>query len=104
MDATSIIMIIGAVFIAVFSLPNLISVLRTKNTAGINLAMYLIFTFACIMFAIYGAGMIADNYLGGGLPVLLSNTFCIVIAVITLVIKFMNMRRAKKAGQTELQY
>jgi uncharacterized protein with PQ loop repeat len=104
MSPTSIIMIIGAVFIAIFSLPNLISVLRTKNTAAINLPMYIIFTFACIMFTIYGGGMCSDHNLGGGLPVLISNAFCIVIAIITLIIKFKNMHRAKKADQTELQY
>ncbi|MDR2369068.1 MAG: hypothetical protein LBD63_00365 [Mycoplasmataceae bacterium] len=101
---TTVVMTIGAVFIGVFSIPNLINVLRTKNTAGINLPMYIIFTFACILFAIYGGGMTADHNLSGGLPVLLSNAFCIVIAVITLVFKFINIRHAKKAGLSELQY
>jgi uncharacterized protein with PQ loop repeat len=34
---TTIIMIIGAILIAIFSLPNLIYVIKTKNTAGVNL-------------------------------------------------------------------
>jgi uncharacterized protein with PQ loop repeat len=104
LSVTSIVMIIGAVFIGVFSLPNLINVLRTKNTAGINLPMYIIFALACLTFVVYGAGMSADGNLMGGLPVLISNIFCLVIANITLVIKFVNMHNAKKAGLTELQY
>ncbi|MDR0674921.1 MAG: hypothetical protein LBF36_01480 [Mycoplasmataceae bacterium] len=104
LSITTIIMTIGAIFIAIFSLPNLINVLRTKNTASVNLPMYIIFTLACIMFAIYGGGMCGDNNLGGGLPVLISNIFCILIAIVTLTIKFTNLRKAKKARLTELQY
>jgi uncharacterized protein with PQ loop repeat len=35
--AITIIMVFGAIFIGIFSLPNLINVLKTKNTSGINL-------------------------------------------------------------------
>jgi uncharacterized protein with PQ loop repeat len=100
----TIIMILGAVCIAVFSLPNLIRVIKTKNTVGINLPMYIIFTFACIMFSIYGFGMTLDDNLIGGLPVLLSNLLCVAIAIVTLCIKFKNISRAKKTGLTELKY
>jgi uncharacterized protein with PQ loop repeat len=102
--AITIIMIIGAVFIGIFSLPNLINVIKTKNTAGINLPMYIIFAFACLMFMIYGFGMVADHNLSGGLPTAISNLFCVGIAVFTLVIKFRNRSRAKRENMTELQY
>jgi uncharacterized protein with PQ loop repeat len=103
-EFVTIIMTIGAVFIGIFSLPNLIKVLRTKNTIGINLPMYLIFTFACIMFVIYGLGMTINGNLSGGLPILISNAFCVAIAVVTLSIKFKNIRIAKKANMTESAY
>jgi uncharacterized protein with PQ loop repeat len=102
--ATTVIMIIGAVFIGIFSLPNLINVLKTKNTVGINLPMYIIFTFACIMFSVYGLGMTIDKNISGGLPTMVSNLFCVAIAITTLIIKFKNLSRAKKAGMTELRY
>jgi uncharacterized protein with PQ loop repeat len=102
--AVTVVMIIGAVFIGIFSLPNLISVLKTKNTVGINLPMYIIFVFACICFTTYGLGMTLDNNLSGGLPTLISNCFCVIIGMITLVIKLNNMRKARAAHMTELQY
>jgi hypothetical protein len=48
--------------------------------------------------------MILDKNLEGGLPTLISNIFCVVIATITLVLKFKNMHLAKKEHLTELQY
>jgi uncharacterized protein with PQ loop repeat len=102
--AVTIVMIIGAVFMGVFSLPNLIHVLKNKHTVGINLPMYIIFVFACICFTIYGLGMTLDDNLSGGLPTLISNCFCVIIGMITLVIKLNNMRKAKAAHMTELQY
>jgi uncharacterized protein with PQ loop repeat len=102
--AVGVVMILGAVFIGIFSLPNLISVLKTKNTAGINLPMYIIFVASCICFSIYGLGMALDNNLLGGLPTLISNCFCVVIGMITLVIKFCNMHKARKAHMTEIEY
>jgi uncharacterized protein with PQ loop repeat len=108
--AVTIVMIIGAMFIGIFSLPNLINVLKTKNTVGINLPMYIIFIIACVCFMIYGLGMTIDTTLenmsrfGGGLPTLISNSFCVTIGLITLTIKLYNMHRAKQHNMTELQY
>jgi uncharacterized protein with PQ loop repeat len=58
-----------------------------------------------MMFVIYGIGMAAEaSNLSGGLPIVISNAFCVAIAVVTLVIKFKNMSRAKKEHLTEFQY
>ncbi|GHU47893.1 hypothetical protein FACS1894218_3350 [Bacilli bacterium] len=109
--AITIFMTMGAVFIGIFSVPNLVAVLKTKNTAGVNLPMYLIFTTACIFFAIYGLGIVIDanfgslyDRLSGGLPTMIANIFCVLIAIITLSIKFINMGKSKKEGLTELKY
>jgi hypothetical protein len=57
---------------------------------------------------IYGIGTVLDTtvdaHLAFGLPVLISNAFCVAIAVITLVIKFKNMSLARKEHMTELKY
>lgn len=103
-NATTIVMIVGAVFIGVFSLPNLVYVLKTKNTIGVNLWMYLIFTFACTCFAIYGLGMTINGIYSGGLPTMISNIFCVIIACVTLTYKFNNLRKAKQNNLTEFQY
>jgi uncharacterized protein with PQ loop repeat len=107
MDIT-IIMIVGAVFIGIFALPNLIYVIKTKNTNSVNLPMYIIFIFACSMFSIYGLGMILDHSLkdglASGLPLMISNLFCVCTAAFTLFMKCRNMIRAKRAGLTELEY
>jgi uncharacterized protein with PQ loop repeat len=66
--------------------------------------MYIIFAFACLMFSIYGLGMVIDHNLGGGLPTMISNILCEAIAMVTLVIKFKNMRLAKHAHLTEQEY
>lgn len=102
--AITIIMTIGAAFIAIFSLPNLIYVIKTKNTNGVNLWMYIIFTIACICFSIYGFGIVLANNLKGGLPVLLANALCVIIACVTLTYKIINLKKAKSNNMTEMEY
>jgi uncharacterized protein with PQ loop repeat len=64
----------------------------------------MLFGLAGVAFCIYSIGMISDKNLEGGLPILISNIFCVIVAIITLIMKFRNMHRAKKEHLTELQY
>lgn len=102
--AITILMTIGAVLISIFSLPNLIKVIKTKNTLHINLGMYIIFTLACLCFSIYGLGIVLDGNLGGGLPTCIANAICVIIAVITLGYKITNIKKAKSVNLTEAEY
>ena len=104
--AITIIMTLGAIFIAIFSIPNLIHVIKTKNTLSVNLWMYLILLFSCCCFATYGLGMVLNPKLSlaNGLPVMIANICCITICCITLYYKFSNMARARAHKMTELEY
>jgi uncharacterized protein with PQ loop repeat len=99
-----IFMIIGSIAIAIFTIPQLIVVIRTKNTVGINVIMYTIFLIGCITFIIDGAGMCTTGALSSGLPLVISNTICTISGGIIYVTKLLNARRAKQKGMSELAY
>jgi uncharacterized protein with PQ loop repeat len=97
-------MIVGSIAIAAFTIPQLITVIRVKDTVGINLIMYTIFLIGCITFIIDGAGLSAAKNFTSGLPLVISNSICMISGSIIYTIKLLNMRRAKQQGITELAY
>ena len=61
-------------------LPQALLVLRTRNTDGISLAMYAMFTLGVAGWLVYG-------FLSGSLPVMLANAITLVLAATILTIK-----------------
>ena len=79
----SYIEIIG--FVAAFSttisfLPQAMKTIRTKDTSGISLSMYAVFTFGTFMWLIYGV-------MTPSLPVAFANAITFILALIILIYK-----------------
>ncbi|HQW82873.1 MAG TPA: SemiSWEET transporter [Ferruginibacter sp.] len=60
--------------------PQAVKTIRTKNTSGISMGMYSLFSFGTLLWLIYG---IADN----NLPIIIANAITLLFAVIILVYK-----------------
>lgn len=101
--------LIAAICISIFSMPQLIRVLKTKNTTEVPLLMYILLTFGDFCFALNGIGVLCSNSelaerLAAGLPLLLANLVACSTAAIVLFIKLRNMHYAKKFQTTEKQF
>ncbi len=70
-----------AAFATTFSfLPQAVKTIQTKNTSGISLSMYGLFTLGTLLWLIYGI-------MSGSLPVALANAVTLIFASIILVYK-----------------
>jgi MtN3 and saliva related transmembrane protein len=70
-----------AAFGTTFSfLPQAIKIIKTKNTEGISLSMYLMFTAGVFLWLIYG-------YMKGDMPVMIANGITLILATIILFLK-----------------
>jgi MtN3 and saliva related transmembrane protein len=79
----SIISIIG--YLAAFAttvsfLPQAVKTIQTKDTSGISLAMYALFTVGTFLWMMYG-------FMSGSLPVAIANVITFIFASIILVYK-----------------
>ncbi len=93
--------IIAAILIGIFTMPQLIKTIKTRNTVGVSLAMFIIATIGDVFFVITGIGQLASNLLSSGLPILLANLVAGVSSAIVLFFKGRNLRWAKKFGVSE---
>ncbi len=80
MRVTEMIGLLAAILTTASFLPQAIMVLRTRNTAGISLAMYIMFTLGV-------AGWLGYGLLIGSLPVTLANMVTLLLAAVILSIK-----------------
>lgn len=89
----SLIGISAACITTVSFVPQVYTMLRSKNTSGISLTMYSIFTFGVFLWVIYG-------FIIGDMPVLLANliTLILTLCVLTLTI---TSRVSQKNGQKD---
>lgn len=71
--------------------PQAVLVLRTRNTEGLSLFMYILFTTGIGCWLIYGLFI-------GSLPIILANLVTIVLASMILAVKAANTVRAMKKG------
>jgi MtN3 and saliva related transmembrane protein len=75
MDKITIIGLAAAVCTSTSFLPQAIKTIRTKDTSGISLNMYLLFTFGTCLWLLFGA-------LSSNIPVVAANTLTLLFAVI----------------------
>jgi MtN3 and saliva related transmembrane protein len=90
--------IIGSIaaFLTTLSfLPQAVMVVRTRNTSGISLIMYALFTCGISLWFVYGL-------MTGSWPIIIANGITFIMAVIILAITAQNKLRAPTA-QTEPQ-
>lgn len=99
--------IIAAICIAIFSLPQLIFILKTKNTSGISLIMLIILIFGSFCFVVSAIGTLSvkgiklHDRLSSGLPVLIGNILSLIFASLNAFFKIRNIIWARKLNITE---
>lgn len=96
--------LIGAIAWELISWPQFITSLKTRDTTGISLGWAIFFPFACIVSFIYAlslafiTGDFSLNSIGG----IVFNGMIVNFGI--LIIKLMNMVRARKRGLNEMEY
>ena len=80
MNITTLIGYLAAFGTTVSFLPQAVKTIQTKNTSGISLAMYALFTAGTLLWLIYG-------FMIGSLPVAIANVITFIFASIILVYK-----------------
>jgi MtN3 and saliva related transmembrane protein len=80
MNITSIIGYMAAVGTTISFLPQAVKTIQTKDTSGISLPMYILFTVGTLFWLIYG--IMADSY-----PVAIANAITLIFASIILAYK-----------------
>lgn len=92
--------IIAATCIAIYMMPQLIKIIKTKDTAGISIAMFTIAFLGDLFFVINGIGILCDqtiqNPISAGLPILLANLVAMAISGVIAFYKVRNMAWARK--------
>jgi MtN3 and saliva related transmembrane protein len=79
-DITTIIGYLAAFGTTVSFLPQAIKTIQTKNTSGISLPMYALFTGGTLLWLTYGV-------MSGSLPVAVANAITLVFASVILIYK-----------------
>ncbi len=101
--------IIAAILIAIFSMPQLIKTIKTKNTESVSLWTFILLVVGDLFFAIQGLGILCDPSMdsalriSNGLPLFLANLVSCTSSAIVLFFKVRNMLWAKRRGITETQ-
>lgn len=83
---TDFIGLLAAILTTVSFLPQTLLVLRTRETAGISLSMYALFTIGV-------AGWLVFGLLQVSLPIILANSVTLVLAAIILAMKILDVSK-----------
>lgn len=92
---TDIIGLLAAFLTTASFVPQAILVLRTRNTEGLSLFMYILFTAGIACWLIYGLFI-------ASLPIILANLVTIVLASMILAVKAANTIAAMKKGNASV--
>lgn len=105
----SILGYLGAVGIAIFSLPELIRCFKNKKTSDINILLFLLLAFSSMCFFVSGFHNIKWKELNQSqnmfnLAVAIANVFSFAVPTILLSYKAINHFAAKRRNMTEKEY
>ena len=87
---------LAAILTTLSFVPQAVLVLRTRNTAGLSLVMYAMFTCGIACWLIYGV-MISS------LPIILANLVTIILASLILTMKIVNTLAFNRESRAKLQ-
>lgn len=106
-----IIGLIAALCIAIYSLPQLIKIIKTKDTTGISMLMFIVMFLGDLFFILNAIGILADNNgtalqtkLSSGLPILIANFISICFCYCILLLKIRNMIWSKRLNLSEKNF
>lgn len=80
MNTTALLGLMAATCTTVSFVPQVIQILKTRNTKGISLGMYIIFTFGILCWVLYGIFL-------GEAPLIIGNAITLVLSLIILIFK-----------------
>lgn len=83
MNLTTVIGALAAIGTTVSFIPQVVQIIKTKNTDGISLGMYIIFTAGISMWLIYGI-LLVDW------PIIAANVVTLMLALSILILKIKN--------------
>jgi MtN3 and saliva related transmembrane protein len=80
MNFTALLGILAATCTTISFVPQVVQILKTRNTKGISLGMYIIFTFGILCWVLYGIFL-------GEAPLIIGNAITLVLALTILIFK-----------------
>lgn len=80
MDFVTILGFLAAIGTTVSFIPQVIHIVKTRDTKGISLSMYVIFTTGVLCWLLYGCFL-------GSLPIILANSVTLLLAFTILILK-----------------
>jgi MtN3 and saliva related transmembrane protein len=80
MNLTTVLGLVAAFCTTLSFLPQAIKTIQTKNTSGISLSMYALFTFGTLFWLLYGI-------LSNNIPIIIANGITLLFAMIILTYK-----------------
>jgi MtN3 and saliva related transmembrane protein len=83
MTLTTLIGTLAATGTTISFIPQVVQIIKTRNTEGISLIMYIIFTTGITLWLIYGI-MLND------LPIIIANVITLILALTILILKIKN--------------
>jgi uncharacterized protein with PQ loop repeat len=101
-NTINILLMSASIILAAYSYIFFFHAITSYNTTHINLITKIIFTLACIMFAVYGIGVqksYDDHY-----ATTIANGLAAVFSFITVLIKLVNIIEAKLHNMTEKEF
>ena len=99
--AVLIIGILGALCIGAFSIPGLVRILKTKDTASVSLAMYIILMCGGFFFVLMSIIAMIGYKEAWIIGITIGNLASFGVALAVIIIKAKNMKNAKHNGMTE---
>lgn len=103
---------LGAIGIAIFSMPEVINVIRKKKTSHINMALFLILMISSFCFVVSGFYNVSKDIMTGvdstkwsfSLSVAIANVMSWLSSSIVVFVKTYNIIMGKKKNMTEEEY
>ncbi|MFA6620166.1 MAG: SemiSWEET transporter [Bacilli bacterium] len=96
MNPTLILGWIATTLTTISFVPQAISTIRSKSTAGISLSMYVLFVLGVILWIVYGAFMSATEGFMLGVPIWVGNAVTLIFSSIVLGFKIGNVVKGKE--------
>ncbi len=80
MDSTTLLGLVAATCTTIAFIPQVIKIVRTRDTRSISLPMYVLFTFGIFLWLLYGLAL-------NDAPIIVANSLICIMAAVILVFK-----------------
>ena len=102
--AALIIGVLGAIFIAIFSIPGLVRIVKTKDTASVSMLMFILLAIGVFLFVVNAIITMSGKRTAADLGICIGNLSSMSCALAAVILKAKAQRQAKKHNMTEKQW